>query len=360
MSYRGPLGIAALLALSVMFTAPAQAAPPAPCNGMFATDPTGDAEYDSMGSLGGGKPGQPNMDITGVFFNYVPGAGLTFNTVLANLDKTLPPASDFGASGGIWYYGYYKHGDQTRFVRAANQDGGEISYAYGYVEPDVGAFITEGDTTGSFNEGANGVVSIVVPDSVGGKPGETLGGFLARVDTIEGEDDFFGINHGVDHSTLKDGGEDEDIADPNGLDYKVTECPAGGATPPPSGGDTPPPPSGGGGGSTPPPASTPPSQSFTTLPFKPAKAALGSARKAKKKGLAFKAAANADITNLVVKLLKGKKAIATGKAATFKQGVSTFKLKKSKKLKKGKYKLVATGVVDGKSLSVTHAVSVKK
>lgn len=360
-----PLLLAALLALPVAFAGPAAAAP-APCNGMFATDPAGDSEYDANGTLpGGGTPGNPNQDITGLFFNYAPGADgkpvLTMNTQLANLDKTLPASDGLGASGGNWYYGYYKLGDEVRFVRAANQDGAEISYAYGYIEPDLGVFITEGDTTGSFDEGPNGVVSVVIPEAAGGKVGDKLTGFVATVDTIEGQDDFFGINHQADWTTLAEGEEDPSLSDPNGLDYTVTACPAGAAPTTAGGGGTtppPPPPSGGGGGGT--TTAPAPAPSFTSLPWKPGKAKLGSARKAKKKGLAFKAAANADIKSLVVKLKKGKKTIATGKAATFKKGVGTFKLKKSKKLKAGKYVLSATGIVDGKKLSVTHKVTVSK
>jgi hypothetical protein len=359
--------LAALLTLPVAFAGPAQAAAPTPCNGMFLTDPAGDAEYDANGSVpGGGKPGQPNMDITGLFFNYAPGADgksvLTMNTVLANLDKTLPPSADFGASGGIWYYGYYILGDETRFVRGANRSGGDFEFKYGFILD--GFFITEGDTTGTVSEGPNGVVSVVIPEEAGGKVGDKLGGFIATVDTIEGEDDFAGVNHQADFTPLAEGEESPSLSTPNGKDYTVTACPPGGSPPPATGGGdtgdggTTPPPSGGSGGGGAAPAQ--PAPAFSELPWRPAKPALGSAKKAKKKGLVFKAGANADISNLVVKLMKGTKTIATGKAATFKTGVATFKLKKSKKLKKGKYKLVATGVVDGKSLSVTHAVSVKK
>ena len=367
------LGLAALVA-----TAPAgavDAAKPTPCGAVTDDAPADAPTYDANGQApdsiqgqaipGASKPSTPNMEETRFFFNYGPDkAGkdvLTANIQVKSLDQTIP-SGDTGASGGVWYYAYYVHGGAVRFVRAAIQSDG-VTYAYGTVDPDVGVYTTDGDTVGNLFEGPDGVVQIDVPEEAGGKLGETLKGVLATTETIEGQDDFFGINHQVDWSPTANPEDEPSVSEPNGIDYTVVACPAGGSTPAPAGTPAP--------GATPAPTTTPPSsgggtpsgggsqQTFTELPFR-VQPSLGSAKKAaKKKKLTFKAAANADITNLVVQLKKGSKVVGSGKAATFKQGSGTFTLK-VKKLKKGAYTLVSSGTVGGKTLKTTQKVSVKK
>lgn len=364
-----PLAVALGLATALLVAGPSgagavDAALPAPCAGMHLTDPTGDLDYDANGSApGGAADGQPNMDVKGLFFNYRPDKDgnkvLTANIQIANLDKTIPPDADTGASGGIWYYVIWASGDETRYVRAANQSGDEITYAYGTIGPNlpeignVGAYTEEGDTAGALFEGADGIVQIDVPADFNGTPGETLTGAFAVADVIEGEDDVLGFNHHVDWTPTSDE-EDPSVDAPNGKDYMVAECPP----------DT-------GTGTT---TNTTPTNTTTTttttpptalseLPIRSAKLS-GRARKARKgRKLAAKITSERELSAVTATLKKrsGKgKALASGKASRLVAGTSTVKMKLRRKLRQGRYALVITGTVDGRKLSKTIAVRLRK
>ena len=333
------------------------AAKPVPCNGVHITDSAGDGEYDPSGTFpaavgGGVGPAPDNLELLRVFMNYKPGTDgkkeLTANLVLKNMSGTVPEGA--GASGGIWYYAHFGYGDKAQFVRAMTKGDDVWEYAYGSVS-EQGVYTTEGDTTGVVFNGPEGIVQIVVPEAVGGKPGETLVGLLGAADTIEGEDDFFGFNHHADLAP-----DETDVTAPNGKDYKVIECPAeagGGTTTSPTPTTTTP------GGTTTTPAQP---SGPTTLPFK-ASSTLGKARSARKgKKLAIKVTAGKPISNLRVALKKrGGKSPAYAKAtiASLKQGTSKIKIKFVKTLKKGKYTLQATGVVDGQASSTSQTVRLK-
>ena len=343
-------------------TAPAGAADPAPtpCNGIFQADPKGDGVYNPVGSadfLGTqDEQAPPQLDVTNVFLNYKAGAdgkkALTVNIQLDNLTKETMTGP--GGSGGNWYYSYFRFDERTRYVRAANQSGDEITYAYGYVmdsddgDPESGVYVEEGDTTGTFTEGPGGVVSIVIPEAIGGKPGATLEALAGTAETIEGRDDFAGFNHQTDTAP-----DEYSVSKPEGPTYKVVECPAdGGTTTTPTTTTAP---------SDGPPPPTPQSGAPATLPFKAA-STLGSARKAKKtKSLKFKVTAAKAISSLRL-ALKPKRgpAVGTASIASLKQGTSTIKLKTTKKLKKGTYTLSAVGTVDGHVAGTAQKVKVKK
>lgn len=363
--------VAGLLSLPVALATPAQAAAPTPCNGLFVTDPGDDATYtpggsaDFLGELAGPAPEQ--LELLNVFVNHE-GGKTSVNLTIKNLNREVP--AGLTATGGNWYYAYWLHSGRVRYVRAANTGSGDITYAFGHVTSEThggdaqgGVYNKEGDTTGSFNEGPNGVVSIVIPPEIGGKTGQVLEALGGSAETIEGEDDFAGFNHKSDTAP-----DEYSVSDPTGPSLTVTDCPAapsggdgGGSTPPPTGdtgsGSTPPP-SGGGGA----PAPVTPAGPGESLPLKAA-STLGSAKKGKKKkSLTFKVTAGKPITNLRLALKPPKGGVAIGSAtiASLKAGTSKVKLKVSKKLKKGKYALISSGTVDGKTLSASQAVKVKK
>jgi hypothetical protein len=365
--------VAGLLATPVALATPAQAAAPTPCNGIFTTDASDDGVFNKGGQadIAGATDEQApdQLELLNVFVNSE-GGKTTLNLTIKNLNREVPQG--VSSTGGNWYYGYWLHGGRVRFVRAANTGEGDIVYKYGYVTSETqggdkvaGVYETEGDTTGSFNEGPNGVVSIVIPPEIGGKPGETLGALAGTAETIEGRDDFAGVNHQTDESP-----DEYSQVDPEGPSLTVTACPAagggGGTTPPPTGGGDP---GGGTGGGTPPagggstPAPTPaPAAPGEFLPLKAA-ANLGSARKGKKKrALSFKVTASKPISNLrlALKPVKGGVAVGTASITSLKAGTSKVKLKVTKKLKPGSYVLASNGVVDGRTLGATQKVKVKK
>jgi hypothetical protein len=358
------LALVALLAVPVA-TAGAADPAPTPCTGIFTTDPADDGTWgpggsaDVLGQLEDKAPDQ--LEVLNTFLNFKAGAdgkkALTINITIKNLNRDIPQG--VSSTGGNWYYGYFVYKERVRYVRAANTGSGDITYAYGYVTSDTfggdpagGVYQKEGDTTGTFTEGANGVVSIVIPEVIGGKLGEKLISVGGSAETIEGQDDFYGVNHQADTAPDK---YSITSPDPEMPGYTVVDCPAGGSGPAPTAtpapGTTPPPSSGGG---TTPAATTP-------LPLK-APSSLGSAKKAnKKKALSFKVKASKPITNLRLALrpAKGGKPVATATIKSVKAGSTTVKFK-VKKLKAGKYSLLANGFVDGKEQGTTQSVTVKK
>lgn len=361
------------LTAAVFVAGPASADPkPAPCAGLLYTDPAGDTNDDPSGNGAPTGPVGDQADITGVFLNHAPGAGgksvLTANLQINNLTETIP--SDAG--GGLYYYFTYTLADDVQHYVDARHTSSGWSYYFGHIEiiGFIGAYTNDGQTTGSQVLGKDGVVSVVVPDAVGGTLGTTLKATGASVDILYAGDDASGWQSHADSAPDKSS---------DAKDVVVTACPAGSTPAPGGGGTTPTPtptptstptPSGSGGGGSAPPSSggggTPPSSGGNAgnapatkpLPFKVTKV-LGTS----KKGLKLKVKAGQAISDLLVQIRKagGKgPVVATIKAPSLKKGTSTLKLKKSKKIKKGSYSVLATGSVDGKPLSTTQSFKVKK
>lgn len=318
----------------------AGAAGPEPCQGLLVEDAPDDVA-DADGNAGGTQKAQANEEIEALYFT-VRGGVTTAHIRIANLDKKLGSGYTLG-DGGIYYYLYFGHGGNTQFVKAVNGDGSTINYQYGRIYT-PGVFVTDGDTKGAFAEGPHGVVSIEIPADIGGKPGETLAGAYASVDTIEGKDDFQGFNRTMDASV-----ESPNPTAPNGTDFNVTECPAGSAPAAPTPGPQ---------TSSPPTSSPPPATLGLKVP-----ATLGSAKRARKrKVLAFKASASQDIVNLRVALkpAKGGPAVATARVARFARGTHVLKLKATRRLAAGRYVFAAEGDIGGGHAGVTRTVKVRK
>jgi hypothetical protein len=307
----------------VAVPAGAQDAKPTPCTGYLLTDKDGDQSYDATGLGVAGSKTPDNTDITGYFFNFKDGK-LTANIEIKKLDKSAP--SDPSATGGIWYYAIWKYKDAVHFVRAANRSGGDIDYASGTVDSS-GVYTTDStEIKGSFIEGDKGIISMEIPADIGGKAGETLGLAGATADYIQGADDAAGLNI---HTDTAPG--DFSVTDPNGKNYEVVDCPAGGTTATPG---------------------------ATALPVRAA-STIGKAKKAKKgKKLSVKLTSTKPITNLTATLKKGSKKVGSGKLASL-DGKGTLKLKLSKTLKKGKYTLTSTGTVDGATATAKQTVKLK-
>jgi hypothetical protein len=316
-------------------------AKPTPCTGeMLITDPAGDQEVAPL--IGDNHAAPPNQDITGVFLNYKDGH-LTANIQIKNLTKDLPDQMD--SQGGAYWYLWYTDGDTRRFVKAVDADGSTVTYAYGEVDPlGAGAYLPDGDTTGEFFEGPDGIVQIEIPADAGAVAGSKLTGIVATADDIIGLNDVIGLNSSVDFAP--DDGTSIDASSPS-VDYTVTACPAA----PPSGGTTTTPPAGG--------STTP---TTTELPLKVTKVLDGAKKAKKKKALRLSVSTTDTITDLSLSL-KGKsgtgKTYAGTKVASL-SGTATLKLKLKAKLKAGSYSLVAKGTVNGTKLSKKLSVKVKK
>ena len=371
MSARHAVPVALVAALAA--AAPAHAVDkvkPAPCASIYLDDAPGDQliEQDPFGV--GPKPipskkGPDEADITNVFFNYREGSDgkkvLTANIQVTKLSLTIPSKQD--STGGLAWYVHFNHGDAIRFVRAHNQLGTGVTYAYGTVDPDTGVYLTDGQTKGAFFEGPGGVVQIDVPEELGGKAGEELGGAIAVADGFQaGPDDRSGINNHFDTAP-----NDASESEPSGPGYTVADCPAGSprtapgpavpATPAASTPDAPA--SGGGGGSTTaPPASGGGASQAPARPLLTFQRVLKAAKKGKR--LALTVSPSQPVTSLKLQLRDAKsKVVARGGLKRLKKA-GKVRIKLRKALKPGRYTIVATAKAGGRTQRVTQAVFVKR
>ena len=326
---------AALAAAVAVAPAGAQGEKPKPCGGKYLlSDKAGDTNFDPTASGLPGVTAVDSADLTGLFFTFE-GGKLTANMEIAKLDLADMP-SPAEAQGGIWYYVIYSYKGESRFVRAANRSGGELEYATGVIDS-TGVYTTDPDEIkGAVYPGDKGIISIEIPERIGGKEGETLGAAGATADYIQGADDQAGINNHVDE--VPDG---FSVITPDGRNYKVAPCAEAGGPTGPTG------PTG--------PVGT------TALPLTVPKT-IGKASKAKKgKSLAFTVRSSAAITNLSAKLKKKSglgATLAAGKLPAV-NGSAKLSLKFKKTLKKGSYKLIATGTVDGARKTAKKTVKLK-
>lgn len=221
--------IAAFSALAVAGLAPGiadAATKPVKCDPEYLIeDAPGDAVAAPLGGLGSSTHSQPapdNADITNVFLNFTKGV-LTANVQLTDANLTLPDPTE--TQGGLNYYVIYSVDGAVRFVRATNQTGTDMTYAYGTIDPATGNYTTDGTTTGALFEGKDGIVQIVIPKEAGAGPAADLVGVEAFADGITGLSDQVGLNNHFD--SAPDGA---DAVGPNGFEYVAHEC----GTPPPN------------------------------------------------------------------------------------------------------------------------------
>jgi len=374
-SARLSLALAAIFAAALAAPAYAvDATAPAPCAGVLSEDPAGDSVMKPgslIGSSQGQAKGPDNSDVRNVFFNYRPGKDgkpvLTANIQVTNLDKKIP--SQQYSTGGLAWYVYYTYKNEWRFLRAHNQTGSSVTYGYGHITQGEasGVFVTDGSMPGAFFEGPNGIVQMDVPEAVGGKVGEELGGVVGSVDGFSGgPDDVSGFNNHFDTAP-----DEADITPPSGPAYQVTACPSGApksapnappATPGPFSSDRPttgpaaPPASGGGqqgGGGT--------QTSSPNTPLLTFQRNIGSAKKGKRgKRIRVGVAAAKPVTALKVQLRDRRGKVVARGALSKLTGSTRVWLKFRQNLKAGKYTIVASAKVDGRTQTVRQAVLARK
>jgi hypothetical protein len=325
MTHRTPLALAAALAAVTVVVGPAAAIddkkPEVSCYGNFFTDKAGDAKSNGPASAqANGNQDTPNLDLLSAFWKYDKDKGeeaTTINIVVKNLNTDIPP----GATSIAWMMRYGGSDGTEHWVRAATDFSGVVTYTYGNLT-DAGAtsFSTrQGDTPGAFFEGENGVVQLVIPTANGdGKPGFTI-----KAATVYGYEANSPIPQAAP-TPIKGGFLYEDDTAPGKGGYTVgSACPAAApAGPLPVTG----------------PSGVKPIQSAEKpLPVK----LLTKKAKAGKK-LSLKLRSSEPLTQLAAQVVKGRTVVAKGKLAKL-DGNATMKLKVSKKLKKGSYRVDLVG-----------------
>lgn len=344
----------AVAALAAAATAGAQSGDrpkPTSCAGLTFEDPPGDQKIGVSVATVGGQPVPPpspqpaknNMDVRAGFFRYVDGV-LTANIQVTDLNKEL----EDGSNGARWYF-YFTVGELTRFVRAGVDDAGEVDFAYGALSPseDQPGNVDQGDTTGRLYEGADGIVSIVVPVGEMQLAGETLGSPNAQSKPSFSEP---ATGRGI--VPTADTGPDDGV----GADFTVEPCAVEGKATQATKSQTPANDqrSGGGGGGSGGGGAT--GGGDSTTPGGPVgggvqalrlrvKAGRISARKSRRR-LSVRLLPGETIKGLRATLYTGKaqrpRVFATGRIATLKKA-RKLTLKVKRKLKKGTYTLALTG-----------------
>ncbi len=312
--------------------APAHAQAPTPCTTIIKSDPSGDQTTYVVGQ-DAGQASEPDGDITGIFINRTP-EKTTLHLVVANVAKKVPDAAD-----SLVYRIFYTANGTSRYIESGVRvTGSEPYYDFGTFE---GRLVSEGDTTGAWTEGPNGVISIDVPAEAGGAMGVKFSEMYGFASYGRGA-----IVTPTDY--IPDGGNTGSRMAWNGL-----PCPAGGAPAAPAPA-TPAAVNPNAGGEARPAAA----QGPLVVSVRPASLKAKKVKKARKLKLALDA--REQLKNVSVTLKKGKKSMGAARIASL-TNISKFSLKLKKKgLKKGAYSLLVKGTrADGSSGAVTLKLRVK-
>jgi hypothetical protein len=322
------VGILGTVAVTGAAPATAQnaAAPTPGCDGLLFEDPAGDQRVNAI-PLGGSPPtpapAKDNVDIRAGWINHTTDAAGKV-TVTANIQVTnLTKETEEGAFALIYNFQWTDDEGANKYAQAQVEESGT---AFSYGTSGTEGYTTDGSTTGKLHEGANGVISIVLPKGVA-PAGKTLSETNANAANVYG-------NPGATYFFPEN-----DAA--TGKNYRVAPCAGGGTTPP-----------SGGGNETPPQQATPFDASASPSTLK--------AKKVKKaKSVTFTVDAREALSNARFDFKKGSKVLGSAAKATFTKGKIALKLAK-KGLKKGSYSLVVSGTrANGASASDTIKIKVK-
>ena len=135
--------------------------PPAPtsCSGEnVVTDNVGDA----INPAPGGQGPTDEADITAISFSADhPATTLTTKMTIANLSSTPSPGNAFT----IYYVSWVAPNGKTYATEAQVSPGDQVSYSWGEFDASGTAMVTSNSTTGTFNPGVNGTITVDVPIS---------------------------------------------------------------------------------------------------------------------------------------------------------------------------------------------------
>lgn len=331
MTLRTPLLVAAALAaVAAGAGSPAQAALPAPgCAGLAFSDEKGDVP-----AMAG--PTATNLDITDGYFTTDP-SGKVFATMkIVDMSLTPPPP----ATAVTWYFTWVVK-EVTYYVSLDVNVAGETVWETGTYGPNAQgtgmSYQPTGTSKGEVTEGPDGGITWEVPKAAQASVGKVLGAPAGQSYQL--------VQNGLGGGVLLFGDETDAEA---GTAYEVGKCE--GLT-------------GGGGTTTAPPSGAPTNAPTPGSPQPAPRVPVTLKTKAVKlKGgrLAVKLRASEAVTQVAVRVRKGKKAFGTGKAASIAKGKTrTIKIK-AKKAKKGSYLLDVTArLQDGRLASGAFKLRVR-
>jgi len=298
-----------------------------------------------------------STDMIAGFMKHDPSKGddaTTYNLVVSDL-KAEVPATWTTQSWNMYYQTPDDADGNFHYVRALLDFQGEVKYEHGrFIANPAGVGLTgssvyDGDTTGKFFEGPQGVIQIVVPASVvqAGMPLQGMYASSGQGRTAPSTTP--GYSRGLSH--VLDTAPDDAPASGTGS-WTVAPCPAGSPAPKPpgggggggggggtggGGGGT----GGGGGGTTEAPSVGGPSVTVTTRAL-PVRLVKSRVKRPKGRTLVLRLRSREPITKLGARLVKGRKTLGKSKLGRLNR-TGKLKVKLSKKLKKGKYRLDLVG-----------------
>jgi hypothetical protein len=335
MTLRSPLLLAAVLGAFVAGAgSPAQAALPAPgCAGLAFSDEKGDVPAFA-------GPTATNLDVTDGYFTTDAAGKVTATMKVADMSLTPPPP----ATAVSWYMTWMVK-DVTYYVSMETDLTGTQTFETGTYGPNAAgtgnSYTPTGEAKGTVTEGPDGGIAWEVPKAAQGQVGKVLSAPAGQ--------SFQLVQNGLGGGVLLFG----DETDPEGgTAYEVGKCEGLGGGAPPAGGNTPPP------TGTPTTAPTPGSpQPAPKLPITLKTKTV----KLKKGRLTVKLNAADAVTEVSVRVRKGKKAFGTGRTASIAKGETKAIKVKAKKAKKGSYLLDVTArLSDGRLASGGFKLRVKK
>ena len=357
----------------VAATPPPSGAPEPRCGTAF-IDPSGDNNGAPADKPTEQDSGDVNGDILKGWFDYdgAKGAkGITANLQISDLSKRVGTPH---GTGTAWNF-TYDVGDKTHFVRALVDFSGGPYYEYGVyqvpVQEDPGPppenpmplarYAYQGTTEGTFKEGKNGVISIVIPKAAGGEQGKELKEPWATASLSRGvvpgtvtQAPTRGVTTPIDtapdEAAKSDGGTAWTVNDCTPLDQlkgqeepPVVEVVQKAAAPAPA------------PAAEPAPAAQPAPVPYVGAPT--VTLLTKTARRAKKgKVLALRLRGSAPLVGVAAQLRKGRTSLGYARLARM-PGTGTLKLKLTRALKKGTYTLdIAGSSENGRVLTTAKLV----
>jgi hypothetical protein len=136
--------------------------PPTPATSCSGENVVTDNVGDALNPAPGGQGPTDQADITAISFAADSAATtLTTKMTLANLSSVPSPGNAFT----IYYVSWVAPNGKTYATEAQVSPGDQVSYSWGEFDAAGTSMITRNSTTGTFNSGANGTITVDVPMS---------------------------------------------------------------------------------------------------------------------------------------------------------------------------------------------------